>query len=83
MGPEDVRRARYLADLCSAMKSVRKPMIAAVEGMAVSHPSSQVCVQIVFEPRYQNGLELHREASTDLHRVTLFADNRAVGACKN
>ncbi|KAJ2898601.1 hypothetical protein MKZ38_003798 [Zalerion maritima] len=28
------RRTRYLADLCYGMKAVRKPMIAAVEGMA-------------------------------------------------
>ena len=54
MGPEDVRRSRYLADLCSAMKSVRKPMIAAVEGMAVSHVSSQTHPLIILEPGYRS-----------------------------
>ncbi|KAF4450791.1 putative enoyl-CoA hydratase precursor, mitochondrial [Fusarium austroafricanum] len=32
---EDARRCRYLADLCSGMQAVRKPVIAAVEGMAL------------------------------------------------
>ena len=32
---EDARRIRYLSDLCDGMKAVRKPIIAAVEGMAV------------------------------------------------
>ncbi|KNB09407.1 enoyl-CoA hydratase [Fusarium oxysporum f. sp. lycopersici 4287] len=31
---EDARGCRYLADLCSGMQAVRKPLIAAVEGMA-------------------------------------------------
>ncbi|KAH7153961.1 ClpP/crotonase-like domain-containing protein [Fusarium sp. MPI-SDFR-AT-0072] len=32
---EDARGCRYLADLCSGMQAVRKPLIAAVEGMAL------------------------------------------------
>lgn len=33
---EAARGCRYLADLCAGMRVVRKPLIAAVEGMAVS-----------------------------------------------
>jgi enoyl-CoA hydratase len=33
---EGARDCRYLSDLCSGMQAVRKPLIAAVEGMAVS-----------------------------------------------
>jgi hypothetical protein len=33
---EAARGRRYLEDLCTGMRSVRKPVIAAVEGMAVS-----------------------------------------------
>jgi enoyl-CoA hydratase len=32
---EEARKCRYLSDLCSGMQAVRKPLIAAVEGMAV------------------------------------------------
>lgn len=31
----EARSLRYLEDLCSGMRAVRKPMLAAVEGMAV------------------------------------------------
>ncbi|KAJ4117562.1 hypothetical protein NW768_010927 [Fusarium equiseti] len=32
---EEARKCRYLSDLCSGMQAVRKPVIAAVEGMAL------------------------------------------------
>ncbi|RBR26961.1 uncharacterized protein FIESC28_00229 [Fusarium coffeatum] len=32
---EEARKCRYLSDLCSGMQAVRKPLIAAVEGMAL------------------------------------------------
>lgn len=36
MGAEDARQQRYLQDLCAGMAGVRKPVIAALEGLAVS-----------------------------------------------
>jgi enoyl-CoA hydratase len=33
---EAARNCRYLENLCQGLKNVRKPIIAAVEGMAVS-----------------------------------------------
>lgn len=33
---EGARKCRYLENLCQGLKNVRKPVIAAVEGMAVS-----------------------------------------------
>ncbi|KAJ1327485.1 enoyl-CoA hydratase [Microdochium nivale] len=35
MGAEDARQRRYLQDLCSGMAEVRKPVIAALEGLAL------------------------------------------------
>jgi len=36
MDAEAARQCRYLQDLCAGMAAVRKPIIAAAEGMAVS-----------------------------------------------
>lgn len=36
---EEARRCRYLENLCQGLKNVHKPVIAAVEGMAVSRKS--------------------------------------------
>lgn len=36
MDAEDARQCRYLEDLCLGLRKVQKPIIAAVEGMAVS-----------------------------------------------
>ncbi|EGY16546.1 enoyl-CoA hydratase/isomerase family protein [Verticillium dahliae VdLs.17] len=35
LGAEEARQRRYLEDLCTGMRGVRKPLIAAVEGMAL------------------------------------------------
>jgi hypothetical protein len=35
MDAEEARRCRYLEDLCNGLGKVRKPLLAAVEGMAV------------------------------------------------
>lgn len=33
---EGARERRYLEDLCQGLRNVRKPLVASVEGMAVS-----------------------------------------------
>lgn len=39
---ESAQRRRYLEDLCKGLEAVRKPLIAAVEGMAVRLHNSRV-----------------------------------------
>jgi enoyl-CoA hydratase len=38
---EGARQCRYLENLCQGLQSVRKPLVAAVEGMAVSVPPTR------------------------------------------
>lgn len=52
---EEARRVRYLEDLCLGLRSVRKPLLAAVEGMAVRHFSFFVGCNHGFAPRHVNG----------------------------
>ena len=41
LGAKDTLQQRYLEDLCQGMKAIRKPVVAAVEGMAVHHDISR------------------------------------------
>ena len=35
---DGARKVRYLEDICNGLSGFRKPLLAAVEGMAVCHP---------------------------------------------